>query len=69
MSKKWSRIEEADDILDQCLDLFNRIPLSDLKKDHMWMPSKEFLDGITETKDRVYRYMKRNHLLYNHNEH
>lgn len=66
MSKKWSKLEEAEDILDQCLSLLDRIPVSDLRKEHVWIPSKEFIDSIAETKDRVYRYMKRNHLLYEH---
>lgn len=66
MSNKWSRIEEADDILDECLILLGKIPLSDLKKGHMWVPSSELVNSLVDTKERIYRYMKRNHLLYDH---
>lgn len=68
MSKKWSKQEEAEDILDQCLAILDRIPIRDLRSDHVWIPSREFIDSIAETRDRVYRYMKRNHLLYDHGQ-
>lgn len=68
MTKKWSKLEEAEDILDQCLSILDQIPITDLRNDHVWIPSREFLSSIAETRDRVYRYMKRNHLIYdNHN--
>lgn len=59
-NKKWSRVEEADDILEQCFEALNRVPVRELRTS-AWVPSDELLDYITETKDRVYRYMMRNH--------
>ena len=58
--KKWSRLEEVEDILEQCYATLNKIPLADLRKEHMWLPSKEFLDELAESRDRAFRYMKRN---------
>lgn len=60
-NKKWSRVEEADDILEQCYNVLSGIPIADLRKEHMWVPSREMVDSVAEVRDRVFRYMKRNH--------
>ena len=60
--KRWNRIEEAEDILDQVYELLNQIPIRDLKNEVMWVPSTQFVSEIEETKDRVHRYMKRHKL-------
>lgn len=59
-NKKWNRLEEAEDILEQALVTLSKIPVRDLRSDHVWVPSTEFINEISETRDRVRRYMKRN---------
>lgn len=58
--KKWNRLEEAEDILDQVYEALAKIPTRDLRTDHIWVPSREFIAEIEESRDRVKRYMKRN---------
>lgn len=58
--KKWSRLEEAEDIIDHVYSILAKLPLADLRKEQMWIPSKELVEEIVESKDRMCRYMKRN---------
>lgn len=58
--KKWNRLEEAEDILDHIYLVLLKMPLADLRKEHVWIPSREYIEEIAEARDRVHRYMKRN---------
>lgn len=61
--KKWSRLEETEDILDQTYEVLLKLPLADLKRqEQLWLPSPELVAELCETKDRIQRYMKRNKL-------
>lgn len=60
-SNKWSRLDETEDILEQCLEVLRKLPLADLRKELVWVPSAELINELTETKSRIQRYMKRNH--------
>lgn len=69
MKKKWNKLEETEDILEHCFEVLNSIPVRDLRSDHMWIPSSDMLDSIVEARERVRRYMIRNHGWGNGNGH